>query len=230
MSTIELTAYRPFVADLPTEGLNPYRDGPEIRLCGQLWCGRIDETRQYSDSLVLFPYEEGEPYTSLEIRQYRGAVDTAKQYVWKYCKRIDEGTYLNASGTANTVEAAAQAALAIRPQTRWHRGIEWHSAIADDWTASISGDTATVRRTEWTPDPGSPFQWKRDHSAMEALRGALGYRVVDLSGFCGTPEEAFDACMAAPSRTYARLVEFVLSHRSMGDIPSGLLDAKAGQP
>ena len=230
MSTIEPTPYRPFVADLLPEGLNPDRDCPEIRLCGQLWRGRIDETQRYSDSLVLHPYEEGEPYTSLEIRQYRGPVDATKQFVWTYCKLIDKSTYLNANGTANTVEAAAQAALTIRPQIRKHRGIEWHSALADDWTASISGDTATVRRTEWTLEPGSPFLWKRDHSAMDALRGALGYRAVELSGFCATPEEAFDACVAAPSQTYARLAEFVLSHRSMGEIPPMLLDAKAGQP
>jgi hypothetical protein len=132
-------------------------------------------------------------------------------FLWTWTKHLSEMASARACGKAETVLAAAEAAVSYQPETVCYEYLgdvtTWYRNERR-WTAAIGGDEAEV--FEHDPTPSDPvlakagllveegrFCWSRRYEAGKVV---LDLFRQPISGRALTLEEAFMACVDAPER------------------------------
>ncbi|AJG22351.1 hypothetical protein [Cupriavidus basilensis] len=200
--------YLPFVNDLPRAEGHQHDDFPLVIVDGHTWRGHVGSAS--GDSLTRHDEDSG-----IHLTVRRNYHDRSAGFYWELWKKLDEGNYLRARGEAPTVEAACQAALGARIQTRVAGNAAWHTVDHRTWKASIAGHEASVAQLECTIAPALPFQWERAHPAFDGVLGN-SIAVPLLTGKAATLTDAFAACERAPTLAYLKMAAFVVEHPELG--------------
>ncbi len=202
--------YLPFVNGLPRAEGYQHDDSPLVIVDGHPWQSHVGSAS--GDSLSRHDEDSG-----IHLTVRRNYHDPSVGFYWELWKKIDENNYLRARGGAPTVEAACQAALEARVETRVAGNAVWHTADHRTWKASIDGHEASVIQSEYTIDPALPFRWERAHPAFDGVLGGTSAFPL-LSGSAATLTEAFAACERAPTLAYLKMAAFVVEYPELGRV------------
>ncbi len=178
-----------FVDDLTPIEPGPY---PHYLIAGQQWHASINsrEAREYqlSDQIA---HRADDEYHIITRRD-----DTWR---WEYSRKLRDHLYLRFHGTAGSLEAAAEQALAYRPQRHrlryLGRGFTWYRT-GNAYTALIDGHVARFHEHQ-----AGAWHWTRTYPpAATALSLTLSISEAESEGNADTRKAAMIACVDAPQR------------------------------
>jgi hypothetical protein len=180
-----------WITSLP--GYSPTHSYQQFQILGAEWNYSSNSFGAFNDSPYLFHHQKIDGRTTMLRVEH-----TADVYTWESSLVLEESKwYVRAKGQADTLEAAATAALAWKHDTVEHGGLTWFKGAQnglDHWETRPPDQIVTVQHTE-----SGLWAWNRnvDLSALKALG-------IDLwsngpSGEAETAEAAMLAILDVPA-------------------------------
>ncbi|MBI2307544.1 MAG: hypothetical protein HYU78_09590 [Rhodocyclales bacterium] len=178
---------------------------PRYLINGDEWYG--SDNGGHHESMSLHPADG----VILQItRAYEGS-----GFCWRWSLKLADGVYANHNGSADSVEAAAAAAIAYAPRVLTFNYINestWYETSEGRFAAAIDGEGAEINKYSGTDG----YRWQRTWSpAKEISQAMTGYsfHIGQLAGDAPTPEAAMIACIEAPHRLKAACATLIASLR-----------------
>lgn len=186
--------------------LKPTSDGvcTHYQIAGAEWIGR--EVGDSHDYLTSHPV----PGVIHSIhRAYEG-----DGYTWEWLLLLAEGVYARHSAAADSIEAAAAAAVAYAPRVVSFSYVDettWYETAEGRFFAALDGEAAEVIKRVGSDG----YRWSRCWSPAKTLCETMhGYTTDELSGTAPTIEAAMIACIEAPHRLKAACGALIASLRA----------------
>lgn len=141
--------------------------------------------------------------------------------------------YITSGGTADTIEAAAKAAMTCKLQPRELAGRMWwpdstvYGGAATGWVTPIQGQEVTL-----TPISDGGWSYRRPMPELQAIAGMIssgggGTATGALSGEAASLEEAAALALTAPERLRLAMRGFLALDGGGSDYEEGVKDGRA---
>lgn len=176
---------------------------PRYLIAGDEWYG--SNNGGHHDSLTLHPANG----VILQIKR----AHTGDGFMWEWSLKLADGVYVSHGAAADSVEAAAAAAIAYVPRELifdYLTETTWYETADGRFTAMLDGEVAKVCKSVGSDGYHWERLWAPAKEINEAVR-SFGYG--ELSGTAPTPEAAMIACIEAPNRLKTACATLIASLR-----------------